>query len=598
MKSSILFLVVMLVAVSLIVPLYFEGFIVMGQTRLKQFSSYDELKNFVRTSSPYYYFSRGELGELILLDSNAELKSGDFFLSPLSVPTDYSRTNVQVEGVDEGDIVKTDGEYIYHVSGRNVTIVRAYPPENAEILSQIKLNGTISSIYINGNKLVVFEGIDNAVYYEILTPAVVTPEVKPYPYYVALPTISIRVYDVSDRANPVQTRNVTLEGSYFASRMIGDYVYAVINERIYANETWVALPKIYSNGEVNEIKATEIYHSSVSDYYNIYTTLLAINTQDDAQEPTSKTILLGSASSMYVSMNNIYITFQGYIGEQIMPNPRKGMSPTSVPVWGTTIHKVRIENGDVEIGPSGSVIGNVLNQFSMDEYNGYFRIATTNWEQAGPQNNVYILDMDLNIVGRLENFAPQDETMDSARFIGDRCYLSTSVIRRDPFFVIDLANPTEPKVLGYLKIPGFTRYLHPYDENHIIGVGKDGNVVKISLFDVSNVSKPIEIDKYMINGTWSDTPVLNEHKAFLFSKVKNLLAFPVSVHILNDQWQGIYVFNITLSEGFVLRGKITHLSYYVERSLYIDNVLYTVSAKKIKMNSLENLAEINEIELP
>ena len=592
MKSSILFLVVVLVAVSLIVPLYFEGFIVMSQTRLKRFSSYEELKNFVRTSAPYYY----TWGMPTLELAGLRKSSFDFF-SPLSISPDYSKTNIQVEGVDEGDIVKTDGEYIYHVSGRNVTIVRAYPPENAEILSQIKLNGTISSIYINGNKLVVFEGNDNSVYYEILAPeVVVSTAVRFSPYYVVMPTISIKVFDVSNRANPIQTRNVTLDGSYFASRMIGDYVYAVINEHVYANETWVALPKIYSNGEIKEIEATEIYHSSISDYYNVYTTVLAINTQDDAQGSTSKTILLGSASSMYVSMNNIYITFQGYIGEQITPNSRTGMSP--VPVWGTTIHRVRIENGDIEIGPSGSVIGNVLNQFSMDEYNGYFRIATTYWGQAGPENNVYVLDMDLNIVGRLENFAPQDETMDSARFIGDRCYLSTSVIRRDPFFVIDLANPTEPKVLGYLKIPGFTRYLHPYDENHIIGVGKDGNIVKISLFDVSNVSKPIEIDKYMINGTWSDTTVLNEHKAFLFSKVKNLLAFPVSVHILTSQWQGIYVFNITLSEGFMLRGKITHLAYYVERSLYIDNVLYTISSKKIKMNSLENLAEINEIELP
>jgi uncharacterized secreted protein with C-terminal beta-propeller domain len=594
MKRSIMLLVLALLVSGLIVPLYFEGFVVMARNRLKRFFSYEELRNFVRTSYPYYYYIDGAWGLL-----EARTLGGDTDLNQLSISQDYSKTNIQVEGVDEGDIVKTDGEYIYHISGKNVTILKAYPPEDAEILSQIKLNGIISSIYVNGNKLTVFEGIDNAVYYEILTPAIVIPEVKPYPYYVALPTITIRIYDVSDRANPVQTRNVTLEGSYFASRMIGDYVYAVVNERIYANETWVALPKIYSNGELNEIKATEIYHSSISDYYNAYTTVLAINTQDDAQEPTSKTILLGSASSMYVSMNNIYITFQGYIGEQFMPIfSRTKTTPVSAPVWGTNIHRVAIENGNIEIGPSGSVIGNVLNQFSMDEYNGYFRIATTNWGQAGPENNVYVLDMDLNIVGRLEKFAPQDETMDSARFIGDRCYLATSVIRRDPFFVIDLADSTEPKVLGYLKIPGFTRYLHPYDENHIIGVGKDGNVVKISLFDVSNVSKPIEIDKYTINGTWSDTPVLNEHKAFLFSKVKNLLAFPVSVHTKGTVWQGGYVFSITLPEGFVFRGKITNLPYHVDRLLYIDNVLYTISSKKIKMNSLEDLAEINEIELP
>jgi uncharacterized secreted protein with C-terminal beta-propeller domain len=201
--------------------------------------------------------------------------------------------------------------------------------------------------------------------------------------------------------------------------------------------------------------------------------------------------------------------------------------------------------------------------------------------------------------------------MDSARFIGNRCYLSTSVRRKDPFFVIDVENATEPKILGYLKIPGFTTYMHPYDESHIIGVGRDeNNSVKISLFDVSNVSTPVEIDMYSVGGVWSDTLVLTEHKAFLFDKSKDLLAIPVSIGYYGDkywQWQGLYVFNITLSRGIILRGNITHQedggiywdsTYWVKRALYIENVLYTVSDKKIKMNSLEDLTDIKEIQLP
>jgi len=167
-----------------------------------------------------------------------------------------------------------------------------------------------------------------------------------------------------------------------------------------------------------------------------------------------------------------------------------------------------------------------------------------------------------------------------------------------------------------LKIPGFTRYLHPYDENHIIGIGKDeDNDVKISLFDVRNVSYPIEMSKYEIDGDWSDTPVLTEHKAFLFDKSKQLLALPVSISFIEFKdseyytkgyWQGTYVFNITLS-GIVLRGNITHQeddvngwysSHWVKRALYIEDILYTVSDKKIKMNSLEDLAFLKEIELP
>jgi uncharacterized secreted protein with C-terminal beta-propeller domain len=313
--------------------------------------------------------------------------------------------------------------------------------------------------------------------------------------------------------------------------------------------------------------------------------------QNTTEEPTHKTIMLGGTSGMYVSLNNVYITFPELDGN-------------------TTIYRIRIENSTINPEAKGEVPGHELNQFSMDEYNNYFRIATTKWVNWTTQNNLYVLNMNLSIVGSLENIAPS-ETIDSARFIENRCYLATSIVRRDPFFVIDVENPTEPKILGYLKIPGFTRYLHPYDESHIIGVGRtENNSVKISLFDVSNVSDPVEIDMYSVEGVCSDTLALTEHKAFLFDKSKDLLAIPVSIYGYSYeyfQWQGLYVFNITLDGGIVLRGSITlqenssvywDTTYDVKRALYIGNVLYTVSDKKIKMNDVETLAPINEIDLP
>jgi uncharacterized secreted protein with C-terminal beta-propeller domain len=219
--------------------------------------------------------------------------------------------------------------------------------------------------------------------------------------------------------------------------------------------------------------------------------------------------------------------------------------------------------------------------------------------------------MDLKIVGSLEGIEP-GETMDSARFMGNRVYLSTSVVRKDPFFVIDLTNASNPTILGNLTIPGFNRYLHPYDDNHVIGVGRDGgNHLKISLFDVTNVSAPYRIDEFAFPGDWSDSPVLSDHKAFLFDKSKDLLVIPVSFYQsieLPSWYQAAYVFNVTLSEGFVLSGSITHqgsitdwdTSLWVKRALYIDNVLYTVSDKKIMMNDLnsDSLALINQLILP
>lgn len=184
------------------------------------------------------------------------------------------------------------------------------------------------------------------------------------------------------------------------------------------------------------------------------------------------------------------------------------------------------------------VEGHELNQFSMDEHGDYFRIATTTWAS---KNNLYVLDMNLSQVGNLTDFAPPGETMDSARFIGNRCYLSTSTPRKDPFFVIDVENASEPKILGNLSIPGFTRYLHPYDDDHVIGIGIDGSNVKITLFDVSDVGSPINMSEYKFNGVWSETPVLTEHKAFLLDKLKELLVIPVSIKLdsySSSSWQG------------------------------------------------------------
>jgi uncharacterized secreted protein with C-terminal beta-propeller domain len=276
----------------------------------------------------------------------------------------------------------------------------------------------------------------------------------------------------------------------------------------------------------------------------------------------------------------------------------------------------------------------VLDQFSMDEYDSHFRVATTTYgETTG--NHVYILDMGLNIVGSLEGLAP-GEMIYSARFMGERGYMVT-FRQVDPLFVIDLSDPNNPRELGYLKVTGYSDYLHPYDENHLIGIGKETTEegefawyqgVKISLFDVSDVSNPQEIDKLEIGDRGTDSPVLWDHKAFLFDKSRNLLVIPILEAKVDPAqypegvppdaygepvWQGAYVFHVSLDGGIEEKGKITHVEniadpekeyyyYYspfaVERSLYIEDVLYTISQAKIKMNSLETLDYINEVELP
>jgi len=511
---------------------------------------------------------------------------------------DYSKTNIQVEGVDEADVVKTDGEYIYVISSQKVIIVKAYPAEEAAVLSRITVNGTLEQLFINGDRLVVFYESGGS-------------EAK----------TCINIYDISDRANPMLKNEIAVDGQYFSSRMIGDYVYVVIRKTALLNEGEVSLPKIYSNDGCRVILATDIYYSNISDSGYIFTTIVTVNIFEDTQKPKDETILSGWTTCIYVSLENIYLAIGDYDK--------------------TVLHRIHMENGEISIVADGEVTGYVLDQFSMDEHEGYFRIATTSQmtsfpEESSPilhlQNNVYILNMDLDTIGKLESIAP-GEDIHSVRFMGDICYLVT-FRKIDPLFVINLSDPYSPKILGELEITGYSDYLHLYDENHVIGVGKEtiaaeeGDFswyqgVKISLFDVTDMTNPEELAKYEIGDRGTDTPVLNDHKAFLFDREKNLLVLPVLVAKVNEGqypngvpppytygeyvWQGAYIFTISLEleEKIMLRGTITHIengnlhnaSNYVTRALFIGDVLYTISESKIKMNSLLDLSEINELNL-
>ena len=591
----------------------------LGGNQISRFASYEQLQDFIKANAqdkgmlnmPHrFWFGVGGAEE----DA----------LAPAPADSDYSTTNIQVAGMDEADIIKTDGGYIYFASDNKTIIVKAYPPEQAQITSQIEVEGTVIGIFINGDRLVVFEEeMPYYLYYDDVRLGLVVEET--YIPYIS-PKTYIKVYDVSDRENPRLQRELSSDGQYVSSRMIGDYAYVVINEPVYEQDDELNLPKIHSGGNETEIPATDIYYSDVSDHYYMYTTIIAINTQNDDQEPTYETILLGASSNLYVSLNNIYLAF-----------PMWGTDIFRREVWDSqksSIHRIHIESDEIEYVASGEVPGMVLNQFSMDEYDGHFRVATTTYEQT-PRNQVYILDMDLNTVGSLEDLAP-GETIYSARFMGERGYLVTFK-QVDPLFVIDLSDPRYPEELGYLKVTGYSDYLHPYDENHIIGIGKETTDagefawyqgVKISLFDVTDVGNPREISKLEIGDRGTDSPVLWDHKAFLFDKSKNLMVIPVmeaKVDVTKYSeaelvwaygepvWQGAYVFHVSPDTGIGLDGRITHIEnlddleegyyyYYspfsVERSLYIGDVLYTISQAKIKMNNLQNLDYINEVELP
>jgi hypothetical protein len=291
----------------------------------------------------------------------------------------------------------------------------------------------------------------------------------------------------------------------------------------------------------------------------------------------------------------------------------------------TAIHKIAINNGAINFVARGDVPGYLKNQFAMDEYHDNLRVATTSsvYTTRGSYdyNNVFVLDSGMKTIGSLTHIAEQEQIY-STRFMGDRLYMVTFK-RVDPFFVIDLSTPTTPKILGKLKIPGYSDYLHPYDSTHIIGLGKEtgtndwGGVstqgIKLALFDVSDVENPKQVGKVEIGDAGSDSAALSDHKAFLFDKAKNLLVIPARVvrqdaarseKLIGDQpqiWYGAYVFGVDPSAGFVLRGTVEHgtggSSYYwygssrneVKRSLYIGDTLYTLSTAKILANPIDQI---------
>lgn len=569
----------------------------------------------------------------------------------LAPGTTYSKTNNQVTGVDEADIVQTDGQYIYQVNQNRIIITKAYPAEDMKVSSIVESAGSNfypKEIYIGGQRLVVIgSGITYKPYNDALyatpTPLPAQPYSTGYYSQVQLSTCKAIIYDTSDKSNIKKLREIELEGNYVSSRKIGSLVYLVSNKNFsYYLDKNTILPSYrdtYEGSGFTPINYTEIHYIPEFVKPSIMT-IAGFNISDESDK-VKVSSFLGDAQKMYVSEQSMYIAATDYytygpvinvvpmpIPTGVTPTPGIISSPipTAAPIRNyhydtTLVYKLALNNGAVKYQGKGEVPGRILNQFSMDEYNDTFRIATTSG--GNMYNNLYVLDKDMSVIGRLEKMAP-GEKIYSTRFMGEKAFIVTFRLV-DPLFVINLKDPAKPAVLGDLKIPGYSDYLQPYDENHLIGFGKDTvnglmQGVKLALFDVTDVKNPVQEFSETIGTRGTSSELNYNHRALLFDKDKNLLAFPILVYenipssSLYGQasFQGFYIYGIDLNKGFVLKGRITHISsqngaaqfyYYstnsefIKRGLYINDVLYTISDAKIKANDLSDLKEINTLPL-
>lgn len=699
------------------------------QSSIKKFANYEELKDFLAKAPERGIFGFGGDARIGATSMDSQMigaaPAAEFAPKAMQAGADYSTTNIQVAGVDEADIIKTDGNYIYVVSGKNIFIVEAYPADSAKIISKIELKSTPQNLYINGDSLVIL-GQDDTIYEKMQNKMIAPHRYSQYSF--------VKVFDISDKKNPKQLRDLDFEGNMNNSRMIGDYVYAITTSYSYGDDA--PLPIILENGELlpsdtiaPRCNCPDVYYFNIPyQSYNL-TSVSSINIKDNSQPIKNEVYLLDGNQNIYVSQNNIYIVYTKYLNEYqlalevmkeiIMPRlsvkdqdrvkkientdsdilskqeklakidqiiqryratlpkeeqdalekeleekMKQKYADISKELEKTVIHKIAIDKENLKYQAVSEVVGAILNQFSMDENGEYFRIATTknrSWSQFTDKNelesysNIYVLDKDLNLVGRVENLAP-GERIYSVRFMQDRAYMVTFK-QVDPLFVIDLKDPRDPKELGKLKIPGFSNYLHPYDDTTLIGIGKDteeasvsplsidqgenmindmmfaptprvvSKGIKISLFDVSDVANPKEAAKYVLGDSGSDSIALYDHKAFLFNRDKNLLVIPAQIYENSNQtdvgcgtdgrlcpeiqktanFNGAAVFHIE-KDKLELRGKISHMDgdlenpdYYYEsgvlRSLYIQEMLYTMSNKFIKANKLDDLSDIKKLEL-
>jgi inhibitor of cysteine peptidase len=575
---------------------------------------------------------------------------------PAADSSDFSGTNNQVEGIEEGDLIKTDGKYIYIVRDRKITIVDS-DPNNLKIVSEISSDGEVTEIFIYRNKLIVINGRSH-----IPLKGRDKKESRLLEMLfgrVSINSTNVRVYDISDSSVPRILSDRDYEGTYLSSRMIDDDVYIVTNSRVrlYASRMEDIAGIIGPDGKqafMDKIaKATaqgqdllgqtgfgscdELYDALIDAFTSYVIPRYRDNIKDIDHEISLKEIryfrdlvtpnylmttgidldsgkddvsaYLGSSGQLYVSADHMYAAVSRYEYNALKSKVQR------YPVYEnmTSVYKFALKDGRITYNAKGTVPGTIVNQFSMDEYDGAFRIATTTSDSGSTRNNVYALDEGMKITGRLEGIAP-GEKIYSTRFAGERIYMVT-FRQMDPFFVIDAADPERLTMLGYLKIPGFSSYMHILDKDHVLGLGYDTEErtgwgidttgFKISLFDVSDVDDPIEVKNETI-GEKAQSPAAEDHKALMISLDKGIMGFPLAyINSDSDYFAGYYLYNIT-NRNFTYKGRVSHVPEnaammdikeedMISRGIYIGDYLYTFSREKLQVHDLGTLKLKNSL---
>lgn len=604
---------------------------------MKKFASVEDFKSYLAKAEVSYTTGLRTWGVGVM-----PMVEGVPMLAEKAVAERVSETTVQVPGIDEPDIVKTDGKEIYFSgSGKyywwgwgiremmppkitgETKVIKAFPVEDLDLEAKIEQRG---DLLLTKNILVIF-----------------SPD-------------KIYGYDVVNPKSPQKKWEIKIEekNQILSSRLHQDKIYLVTKTQIDTPRPCPIRP-LSIGGVPLEIKCLDIYHPTIPIPVDVTYTAMMIDPLEGKVEKNVSFVGSSSDSILYVSENALYLTY-AYSGDFLNFYLKffKEKCQDLVPDWLTekieklvgyeisdqakltefqvlfekyknslsNDERLKIENelqnrmvdyaktnkrelektGLVKIGlekfaieATGNVPGRPLNQFSLDEYQNYLRVATTigeTWRWGGPisifpisretANDVYILDKDLKITGAVYDLG-LTERIYSVRFLEDKGYLVT-FRETDPFYVLDLADPTKPALKGELKIPGYSSYLHPISKDKILGIGKEGSQVKISFFEVSDPAKPTEVAKYNLDEYWSD--ILNTHHAFLLDKKHEIFFLPGS--------KGGYVFSYQ-NNKLELKKAVSEIS--ARRAIYINDYLYIIADNKITVLNEINWEKIKELEI-
>ncbi len=504
----------------------------------------------------------------------------------------HSDTNVRTEGVGEGDIVKTDGKYLYIMSMDKVQILNIESEEMKQAGTiSMDANDYLIEIYLKDDKLV-------CVYARTTDKTDSQGVIRSVPYTVA------ETFDVSDPANPKSLGEMSQSGSFHTMRVSGDYMYLL--STFYAD---ISGSKDDISSYVPEVQGKLIESNYIllpqQEKGRVYTVVTSFSLKDPTKQ-TDHLAFFGDGSQCYVSQNNIYVYDTIYDAKVSR-------------VTQTEIRKVSYKDGKLD-GTGHAVIDGVINDsFSIDEYDGFLRVVTTireNDDTSGgvnpllridsasdassqvedSSNALYILDQDLKEIGKLENLA-EGEKVYSARFMGDTCYFVTYK-QVDPLFSVDLSDPKKPRVLGELKIPGFSDYLHPYGEGLLLGIGmdveEDGatvNGVKLSMFDISDPKNVEEVHKTVLEECYS-TDVSYNYRAAFVDVEKNLIGFPGY-----QEQQEYYIYSYDKEKGFTCVFEKKLSGYSEVRGLYAGDRFYLVTEGTVESYRLDNFEKVDDVVL-